>query len=170
MKSCWCSFGVNTICFTTKSICTLKIIDDVEIYFDNRIGIVAPAEYKIKEKKKIFADRKESYDESNYKYNKRYLESFEKRNQEAEGIGELIADFEGKITALFEFIKTDETGQRLIAKINDDGSAFSQDEIYSDFSKLYRKYTIRNKELGDFFKRETKDNLNQLCDDFERNA
>ena len=26
-----------------------------------------------------------------------------------------------------------------------------------------------NKDLGEFFKRETKDILNQLCDDFERN-
>jgi type I restriction enzyme R subunit len=25
-----------------------------------------------------------------------------------------------------------------------------------------------NKELGEFFKRETKDILNQMCDDFER--
>lgn len=46
--------------------------------------------------------------------------------------------------------------------------AFSSEEIYSDFSKMYRKYTIKNKELDDFFKRETKDILPQLCDDFER--
>ena len=52
------------------------------------------------------------------------------------------------------------------AKIQDDGSAFSQDEIYTDFNKLYHKYTIMNKELGEFFKRETKDTLNQLCDDY----
>ena len=47
------------------------------------------------------------------------------------------------------------------------GELAAEDEIYSDFSKIYRKYTIRNKDLGDFFIRETKDNLNQLCDDFE---
>ena len=56
----------------------------------------------------------------------------------------------------------------MIAKIKDEGSAFSQEEIYTDFSKIYRKYTIKNKNLGDFFVRETKDILNQLCDDFER--
>ncbi len=143
-----------------------EIIDDVEIYFDNRIGIVAPAEPKEKGNKPKNPNPTDPGQPNKYKYN--ILKVIEKRNQEEEAIAELIADFEGKITALFEFIKTDETGQRLIAKINDDGSAFSQDEIYSDFSKLYRKYTIRNKELGDFFKRETKDNLNQLCDDFER--
>jgi hypothetical protein len=32
----------------------------------------------------------------------------------------------------------------------------------------YRKYTIMNKDLGEFFKRETKDILNQMCDDLER--
>ncbi len=96
------------------------------------------------------------------------LQVIEKRNQEEEAIAELIADFEKKITSLFEFIKQDETGPRLIAKINNDGSVFSQDEIYSDFTKLYRKFAIKNKDLGDFFIRETKDNLNQICDDFER--
>lgn len=55
----------------------------------------------------------------------------------------------------------------MVAKITDDGSAFTQEEIYSDFERLYRKYVIINKNLGDFFKRETKDILNQLCDDFE---
>ena len=59
-------------------------------------------------------------------------------------------------------------GKRIIAKKNDNGSAFSQDEIYANFNKLRRKYTIMNKDLGEFFKRETKDILNQMCDDFER--
>lgn len=143
-----------------------EIIDDVEIYFDNRIGIVAPKEPKENGSKPKNPNPTNPGQPNKYKYN--ILKVIEKRNQEEEAIAELIADFESKITALFEFIKQDETGLRLIAKINDDGSAFSRDEIYSDFSKLYRKYTIRNKELGDFFLRETKDNLNQLCDDFER--
>ena len=143
-----------------------EIIDDVEIYFDNRIGIVAPEEIKYKSVKSIVSEPPIEYGNKKYKYN--ILKVIEKRNQEEEAIAELIADFENKITALFEFIKQDETGLRLIAKINDDGSAFSQDEIYSDFTRLYRKFTIRNKDLGDFFIRETKDILTQLCDDFER--
>lgn len=143
-----------------------EIIDDVEIYFDNRIGIVAPAEPKEKGNKPKNPSPTNPDHPNKYKYN--ILKVIEKRNQEEEAIAELIADFEKKITALFEFIKQDETGQRLIAKINDDGSAFSQEEIYADFFKLYRKFTIRNKDLGDFFIRETKDILSQLCDDFER--
>lgn len=80
----------------------------------------------------------------------------------------IIEKFEKKIDAFFEFIKTDDIGKRLIAKIKDNGSAFSQDEIYDDFNRLYRKFTIINKDIGEFFKRETKDILNQLCDEFER--
>jgi type I restriction enzyme R subunit len=80
----------------------------------------------------------------------------------------MIKDFEEKIDTFFSYIPTIDDGIRLIAKINDDGTAFSQDEIYRDFSKIYRKYIILNKDLGDFFKRETKDSLTQLCDDFER--
>lgn len=144
----------------------VEIIDDVEIYFDNRIGIVAPKEPKDKGNKPKNPSPTNPGQPNKYKYN--ILKVIEKRNQEEEAIAELIADFEKKITSLFEFIKQDETGQRLIAKINDDGSAFSQDEIYSDFTKLYRKFTIKNKDLGDFFIRETKDNMNQICDDFER--
>jgi type I restriction enzyme R subunit len=143
-----------------------EIIDDVEIYFDNRIGIVAPEEIKYRSVKSKVPEPHGEYGNKKYKYN--ILKVIEKRNQEEEAIAELIADFESKITALFEFIKQDETGLRLIAKINDDGSAFSQDEIYSDFTRLYRKFTIKNKDLGDFFIRETKDILTQLCDDFER--
>ncbi|WP_082891117.1 DEAD/DEAH box helicase family protein [Chryseobacterium glaciei] len=143
-----------------------EIIDDVDIYFDNRIGIVAPADPKQKDNKPKNPSPTNSDQPNKYKYN--ILKVIEKRNQEEEAIAELIADFESKITLLFEFIKQDDTGQRLIAKINDDGSAFSQEEIYSDFFRLYRKFTIRNKDLGDFFIRETKDILSQLCDDFER--
>jgi type I restriction enzyme R subunit len=144
-----------------------EIIDDVEIYFDNKIGIVAPQDYVVKEiKPKVLGEPNSKYGENKFKYN--ILKVIEKRNQEEEAIAELIADFESKIDTFFDFIKSDDMGKRLIAKIKDDGSAFSPDEIYTDFNKLYRKYTIMNKDLGEFFKRETKDILNQMCDDFER--
>ena len=142
------------------------VIDDVEIYFDNRIGIIAPIDPIDKGKKPKNPTPTGSDQPNKFKYN--ILKVIEKRNQEEEAIEELIADFEKKITTFFEFIKADENGLRLIAKIKDDGSAFSNDEIYTDFSKLYRKYTIKNKDLGEFFVRETKDIINQLCDDFEK--
>ena len=143
------------------------IIDDVEIYFDNRIGIVAPKEYTDNEKgKKPIKGSSTGSDDNKYKYN--ILKVIEKRNQEEDAIAELIKEFETKIEAFFTYIHTDDVGKRLVAKIKDDGTAFSQEEIYQDFAKVYRKYTILNRDLGDFFKRETKDSLNQLCDDFEK--
>ncbi len=143
-----------------------EIIDDVEIYFDNKIGIVAPKEYELKKntKKDITAEAKSEY--KKYRYD--ILKVIEKRNQEEEAILELIEEFERKITDFFTFIKNDKNGKRLIAKIKNDGAVFSQEEIYNDFSRIYRKYTIKNKNLGKFFIKETKDILNQLCDDFER--
>ena len=36
------------------------------------------------------------------------------------------------------------------------------------YGKIETKYTIMNKELGEFFIRETKDIVKQMCDDFER--
>lgn len=144
-----------------------EVIDDVEIYFDNKIGIVAPQDYVVKDiKPKVLGEPNGEYGENKFKYN--ILKVIEKRNQEEEAVAELIVDFESKIDTFFDFIRADEMGKRLIAKIKDGGSAFSQEEIYIDFNKLYRKYTIMNKDLGDFFKRETKDILNQMCDDFER--
>lgn len=141
------------------------LIDDVEIYFDNRIGITAPDETPVPPKKKILGGATGG---NGKEYAFDILRVIEKRNQQEEEIAALIADFEDKIKAFFAYIATDGIGKRLVAKIKDGGSAFSQDEIYSDFSKVFRLYTIKNKNLGMFFLRETKDNLNQLCDDFER--
>lgn len=141
------------------------IIDDVEIYFDNKIGIIAPLEPKDKNKGGVKGNPTDT-EGGKFKYN--ILKVIEKRNKEEEAIAEMIKDFEEKIDAFFSYIPTIDDGIRLIAKIKDDGTAFSQDEIYKDFSKIYRKYIIINKDLGDFFKRETKDSLTQLCDDFER--
>lgn len=144
-----------------------EVIDDVEIYFDNRIGIVSPKEYDTKEKKRIISEPSNEYgSDKQFRYN--ILKVIEKRNQEEEAIEELIIDFEKKITLFFEFIQSDDLGKRLIAKIKDTGLTFSQEEINQDFNRLYRKFTIKNKDLGEFFIRETKDILNQLCDDFEK--
>ncbi|MBS1641735.1 MAG: type I restriction endonuclease subunit R [Bacteroidetes bacterium] len=141
-------------------------IDDVEIYFDNRIGIVAPKDEVIK-KPTPPKNPKPTPPTEGGKYKFNILKVIEKRNQEEEAIAELIKEFEAKIETFFTYIHTDDVGKRLVAKIKDDGTTFSQEEIYRDFSKIYRKYTIINKDLGEFFKRETKDSLTQLCDDFE---
>jgi type I restriction enzyme R subunit len=143
------------------------ILDDVEVYYDNKTGIVAPVDYIIPEKKDKVGDVKGEYGGKQYKFH--ILAVIEKRNQEEEEIEKLIEDFEGKITQLFEYVQNDPRGKRVVAKILDDGSAFGTEEIYDDFHKIFRKFINRNrKELGEFFVKETKDMTNQLCDDFER--
>jgi type I restriction enzyme R subunit len=146
------------------------IIDDVEVYFDNKIGIVAPQDYKTQDQKSKTANEGEpTYGEGGKQYKFHILAVIEKRNQEEEEIELLIADFEKKVFKLFEFIKTDDKGNRLVAKILDEGSAFDSDEIYGDFKVVLKKFLIRKrKELGTFFPKEAKDNINQLCDDFEK--
>ena len=146
-----------------------ELIDDVEIYFDNKIGIVAPKDYeeKVKQKKPVVSETAGSYSKE-YKYN--ILKVIEKRNQEEEAIEELIHDFEVRIEQLFAFVRTDDAGKRVMAKMLDSGSAFDVDEIYDDFAKIYRKFVRRNKEIGDFFIRETQDLINQLCDEFEKSV
>lgn len=144
------------------------IIDDVEIYFDNKIGITAPLSAKDKEKEATKKDVKSPTvgSEKQYKYD--ILKVIEKRNKEEEAIEELIKEFEKKIELFFDYTRTDDAGKRLIAKMKDEGSAFDSEEIYNDFSMVYRKFMRRNKDLGDFFRRETEDTLNQLCDDFNK--
>jgi type I restriction enzyme R subunit len=143
------------------------IIDDVEIYFDNKIGIVAPTEYKekVKQNPPVNGGSNGSGDKK-YKFD--ILKVIAKRNQEEEAIEDLIKDFESKIEKFFNYVRTDEAGIRVIAKMQDDGSTFDAEEIYDDFAKIYRKFVRRNKDLGEFFIRETQDIIHQLCDDFER--
>jgi type I restriction enzyme R subunit len=144
-----------------------EIIDDVEIYFDNKIGITSPFE-KPEKGESRFAVQSGIKDSNDKQYKFDILRVVEKRNKEEEAIEELINIFETKVEKLFEYIKSDEAGIRVIAKLKDEGSAFDEEEIYDDFAKIYRKFIRRNKDLGEFFIRETQDNIHQLCDDFER--
>jgi type I restriction enzyme R subunit len=146
-----------------------EIIDDVEIYFDNKIGIVAPTEYKKKIAGKSSVNGASRVtDDRQYKFD--ILKVIAKRNQEEEAIEELIKDFEKKIQQFFDYINRDESGKRIIAKMQADGFAFDDEEIHDDFAKIYRKFVRRNKDLGEFFIRETQDIINQLCDDFEKSV
>jgi len=148
---------------------TDDIVDDVIIYYDNKIGIIETEYEDYKDNASVVKSPVSKYgsDENNkFKFN--ILAVIAKRNEEEEKLEKLIIDFENKIEKLFEFIKIPENGKRLIAKINDNGNAFSEDEIYGDFELLYKKFVRRNKkDLGTFFVKETKDLSSQLCDDFE---
>ena len=144
---------------------TTELIDDVEVYFDNRIGIVAPPEEEGKPK------GNKGNLEPSVKLSKQYkfdiLAVIEKRNEEEQEIEALILDFQNKIETFFEYVNKE--GTRVIAKIKSTKTAFDEDEIYKDFEIIYKKYIRRNrKTLGQFFIKETEDIVSQLCDDFEK--
>ncbi|MDE5421083.1 DEAD/DEAH box helicase family protein [Ancylomarina sp. DW003] len=144
------------------------IVDDVDIFFDNRIGIIAPNEPKEGDKAKPTKGGV-SGDSNGKQYRFDILRVIEKRNQEEEEIEQLIEEFETQIEKFFAYIKLDTNGKRLMAKMTDEGCAFDTEEIFSDFNLIYKKYIRRNKKtLSTFFIRETKSSLQQLCDDFER--
>jgi type I restriction enzyme, R subunit len=146
-----------------------EVIDDVEIYFDNKIGIIAPKEYNDKVRKlPSVTGGAVGSGESGRQFRFDILKVIAKRNQEEAAIEELIKDFEVKIESLFNYIKADDAGKRVVAKMMDGGTAFDAEEIYIDFAKLYNKFIRRNPDLGEFFIQETKDIVNQLCDDFEK--
>lgn len=145
-----------------------EVIDDVIIYYDNKIGIIeTPSEEGQDHKDK--KDKKKATqgdDQKKFKFN--ILDVIEKRNQEEAELEKMIKEFETKIEKLFEFISHPDNGRRLIAKIKDTGNAFDEDEIYHDFDIIYKRFVRRHrKELGEFFIKETKDLTNKLCDDFE---
>lgn len=144
---------------------TTDLIDDVEVYFDNRIGIVAPPEEE--QKPKGNKDNSEPSGKSSKQYKFDILAVIEKRNEEEEEIEALILDFQNKIESFFEYVNKE--GTRVIAKMKSTKTAFDEDEIYKDFEIIYKKYIRRNrKTLGQFFIKETEDIVNQLCDDFEK--
>ena len=143
--------------------------DDVEIYFDHQLGIVAPAEEAAAKANRQLSIVSEDLAPFGKKYKYSILRVIEKRNQQEDAIEALIKDFEAKIDQLFAFIGTDDDGKRIVAKMQSTSTHFDTDEIYEDFARVYRKFVRRNKaEVGEFFIRETKDIINQLCDDFER--
>jgi type I restriction enzyme, R subunit len=146
----------------------LNRIDDVkdaiEVYFDNQIGIIE-VETQPTEPKKIKVPKVAAADGA-YKFHQfDILAIIEARNEEEEIKGFQIQEFESKIKDLFQFTRTSKEGKRLIVKIN---SNVSEDEIYDDFSKIYRRYKILNrKTVGDYFFKVMEDLMNELCDDFE---
>ncbi len=157
----WQKFSIlyNTLTGTTE------LIDDVEVYFDNRIGIVAPTEFEEKPKKKAGVSEPSTQYGKQYKFD--ILAVIEKRNEEEEEIEVLILDFQDKIEGFFDYVNKE--GTRIIAKMKSNKATFDDEEIYRDFEIIYKKYIRRNRKiLGDFFIKETEEIVNQLCDDFEK--
>lgn len=140
------------------------IKDPIEVYFDNQIGMVeVVAEEPKKKKKKPTKVAEGSPLGSGGQYD--ILEIIAARNEQEAKTGTLIQDFETKITDFFEYVRMSTEGERLIIKIR---SHVSEEEIYDDFSKIYRRYkALHRQKVGDYFFKETEDIVDKLCDDFE---
>ncbi len=146
-----------------NSLVSGNTFDDVWVFFDNQIGITAPNEDEDIDLPPM--PPPEEGGGTEYAYD--IMRVIARKNLEEEQRAELIADFERKIKQLFDFIPTYEGGTRLIAKIKANNS--NQEEIYQSFEIIYKAFVRRNKALlGIFFIKEMTDNVNRLCDDFER--
>ena len=141
------------------------IKDPIEVYFDNQIGIVEVISEESKKKKKKPTEVAEGtppgpggqFD---------ILAIIAARNEQEAKTGTLIKDFEAKIVDFFRYVNESSEGKRLIVKIN---SHVSENEIYDDFAKIYRRYkALHRQSVGDYFFKETEDLVEKLCDDFEK--
>ncbi|MEO7840128.1 MAG: DEAD/DEAH box helicase family protein [Anaerolineales bacterium] len=139
--------------------------DPIEVYFDNQIGIIEVKTEPTPEKKKKETKVAQAPGEYSTGYKFDILKVIEARNAQEAIVGTLIQEFADKIEDLFEYVRTSQEGRRLIIKIK---SNVSEDEIYDDFAKIYRRYRALNRQrVGDYFFKETEDLVNKLCDDFE---
>ncbi len=143
---------------------TDDVKDAIEVYFDNQIGIIEvqtqPNEPNPPKSPKI-AEGKPTFTVHQFDI----LAILEARNDQEKLKGDRIQEFAAKITEFFAYAQNCEDGKRLIVKIN---SHVSEEEIYDDFGKIYRRYKILNqKTVGNYFFEEMEDLANKLCDDFE---
>jgi len=143
---------------------TDDVKDSIEVYFDNQIGIIEVETQAPEPKKK--RETKVAEAGSTYKVHQfNILAILEARNDQEGVKGERIREFAAKISEFFAYIQACDDGKRLIVKIR---SNVSEDEIYDEFAKIYRKYKIlKRKTVGDYFFKEMEDLVNKLCDDFE---
>ena len=151
---------------------TTETKDDVEIYYDYKIGIVAPPEepYRQGNKKNRVEDPETPYGNKKGKKGRQLsiLDVIRQRNEEEEAIEELIDAFNDKIESLFNFIQTHRDGERFISKLKSDRTTFTYEDILSEFTRFYTRYFRKNKDdISTKFKKETKDMIGQLCDLFE---
>lgn len=138
--------------------------DPIEVYFDNQIGMVEVVADEPKKKVKKPSNVAEGTPPSQGGQFD-ILAIIAARNEQEAKTGELINAFEAKIVDFFKYVRESSEGERLVVKIN---SYVSEDEIYDDFAKIYRRYrALYRQTVGDYFFKETEDLIDKLCDDFE---
>lgn len=149
-----------------NSLVSGNSFDSVRVFFDNKIGITAPNEDALPPVVTP-PDGETGGEEGGIEYEYNIMRVIARKNLEEEQKAELIEEFTQKIKLLFDYIPTHTDGKRLEAKIRAKNS--NQEEIYTSFEIIYKAFVRRNKAmLGVFFIKEMSDNVNKLCDDFER--
>lgn len=140
------------------------IKDPIEVYFDNQIGIIEVVAEESKNKNKKTTTVAEGIPPGpGGQFD--ILAIIAARNEQEAKTGTLIKDFETKIVDFFHYVHGSSEGERLIIKMK---SHVSENEIYDDFSKIYRRYrALYRSKVGDYFFKETEDLVDKLCDDFE---
>ena len=79
-----------------------------------------------------------------------------------------IEEFESKIDLLFDFIDNHSNGKKLQVKMKSLSSTITEDEICNDFEKIYNEFVRKNRTiLGEFFVKQSKELIGQLCSDFK---
>jgi type I restriction enzyme R subunit len=151
---------------------TTDVKDDVEIYFDYKIGIVAPPDEptygKPKKPSGEVNEPPSDYGKGAKSRQLSILDVIRDRNAEEDKIEELIDAFNEKIENLFQFIKDHKDGERFISKLNSDRTTFSHNDILNEFTRFYTRFFRKNQDIiSQSFKKETKDMIGQLCDLFE---
>jgi type I restriction enzyme R subunit len=140
------------------------IKDPIEVYFDNQIGMVEVVADEPKTKKMKPTEVAVGVEPgAGGQYD--ILAIIAARNEQEAKVGSLIKEFETKILDFFNFVRESSEGERLIIKIK---SHVTENEIYDDFAKIYRRYrALHRQKVGDYFFNETEDLIDKLCDDFE---
>ncbi|MEG3960477.1 DEAD/DEAH box helicase family protein [Microcoleus sp. herbarium2] len=153
----------NTLYNRLNRISDVK--DAIEVYFDNQIGIIEVETQEPEAKNNRLTQVARGKEPSSTVYQFDILAIIEARNEQEDLKGELIKEFESKISDLFEYVRNHENGKRLIAKIKPN---VSEAERYDEFAKIYRTYKALNRrKVGENFFKETEDLVDKLCDDFE---
>ncbi len=148
---------------------TSDIVDDVEIYFDNKIGFVDiqsddESQDGVKKKAKVINISSEG---KKYRYD--ILSIIAKRNQDEVELESKIEEFENKIDSVFDFVDNHSNGKKLQVKMKSLSSTISEDEICADFEKIYNEFVRKNRvNLGEFFIKQSKDLITQLCGDYKK--
>ncbi len=100
---------------------------------------------------------------THYKFD--ILKIIEARNDRKPLLERSFRNLQPRLKTSLNMCDNSNEGERLIIKIK---SHVSEDEIYDDFAKIYRRYRALNRQsVGDYFFKETEDLVNKLCDDFE---